>query len=102
MEPGLQSVQQRSNAKKQNEPGTLDARLALEHDRSRHGQRDNPKRTGELDGGADSQRRWPVFRGGADHRTSVVNRQRRPEPKLALAHMQREANRWKEKQRNRI
>src|SRR6266403_3128119 len=55
-----------------------------------------------LDGGADSQRRWPVFRRGADHRASVVNRQRRPQPKLALAHMQREANRWKEEQRNRI
>src|SRR6267154_6454761 len=45
MELGPQSVQQRSNAKKQDEPRPLDARLALEHDRCRHGQRDNPERT---------------------------------------------------------
>src|SRR5579863_4948398 len=66
IESRQESIEQRSDAEKQDKPGPLYARLTPGHNCSRHAQRNDPQRSGELDGGTNRERRGTVFGGGAD------------------------------------
>src|SRR5205807_6225847 len=81
--------------KKGDEPGELEAepaagingnalRAVVLDGRRGESEGNDPESTGKFYGGADDQGLRAMFRGGADHGTSVVNRQRGPESELRL------------------
>src|SRR5579859_1540676 len=99
---GQQRVQQGGETEKQDEPRPLDARLALQEDCRRGRERHNPQRARQLDCGAHRQGDRAVFRGCAHHGAGVVDRQRRPQAELRLAHVQRQPDHREKEQRHGI
>src|SRR5580704_1760236 len=90
----------RGEQEKEDEPGELNAGTVVLDGRGSEGQRHDPKRAREFNGGANDQCLRAVFRGGADHGTSVVNRERGPQAELRLREMQCASDRGKNQQRH--
>src|SRR5580658_7352151 len=111
---GNVSVENRSEAKKQNEPGKRNFRCARSFGFRAHfgfaalkrgcgkRERNDPEGAGQFYRGADDQGFLTVLCGGADDGACVMNRERCPEAKLRLREMKHPANRWKNQERDGI
>src|ERR1700690_729880 len=95
-------IQQSRKTKQHNKPRPLNPRLALQRNRRPQRQRNDPQRARQLDRRSNRQRRRAVFRRRPHHGTRVVNRQRRPQSKLLLRHVQHVPKKGKQKKRHRI
>src|SRR5437016_9321420 len=99
--------------KKRDEPGERDAGTAVATGRNSMGpavldgrrekcERNDPESAGEFYGGADNQGLGSVFRGGADDRAGVVDRQRGPQSELRLRKTERVSDRRKNQHGDRV
>src|SRR5450755_2215813 len=82
-----QSVQQRGQTEKQDEPGPLNTCFALQGGGGDERQRNDPESACQLDRGPDGECSGAVFGSRADDGTSVVNGEGRPQTELGLGHV---------------
>ena len=77
------SIQYRSQAEECDEPGPLDFGFRVTGERGCECKGDDPKRAGQLNGGADGQSSGAVFGGGSHDRTGVVDGEGDPKGQTA-------------------
>ena len=89
-------------AKEENEPGPVDARLALVGNSSSNRQGHDPQRARQLDGGADGQGHCAELCRRSNHGARIVNGEGCPKTKLGLRQVQHGSDRRKREQGDRV